>query len=73
MKLIKYVKLMNTLSMIDGRKSTVKGQFNLSTKLFLRGDLDKNEYMKQSDAYTNELRTLDLQKRSALKHYAIAA
>ena len=73
MKLVKYVKLMSTLSSIDGRKSSVKGQLNFSTKLYLRGDLNEVDYKKQSDAYTHEIRTLDLMKRSALRQYAMAA
>lgn len=73
MRLHKYLILMSKLSKIEGRKESVKGQYNLSTKLYLRGTVSEDEWLIKSDNYTHELKTLDAMKRSALKEYALAA
>lgn len=73
MRLKKYISLVSKLSKIEGRKESVTGQYNLSAKLYKRGDINEDEFMTKSDNYISELRSLDAMKRSALRHYAMAA
>ncbi len=72
MKLIKYVSLVSKLSSIEGRKESIKGQQNHSAKLLQRGVINEDAFVQQSDEFVKELRCLDHEKRSALRHYAAA-
>ena len=72
MKLLEYMTLRSKLSEIEGRKESLEGQHNFSTKMKLRGEMDDMDFQQKEDLYHNELRNLAIEKRSALRHYIAA-
>lgn len=73
MRIIKYMTLMSTLSTIEGRKESFIGQYNLSAKLYRRGELNEEEFIQHTDNFKNEIKALGQLKRSAIKKYLQAA
>ena len=72
MKLVKYMVLMSKLSKIEGRKETLNGEQNLSTKMLRRGVINDEDFRRKSESFSSELKTLEHHKWVALRHYVAA-
>ena len=72
MKFVKYLSMVNKVSSIEGQKEQVKGQQDLIEKHVRRGDISEDDSRLQLASYTRELRELEHEKRTAIRHYLAA-
>ncbi len=64
--------LISKLSAIEGRKESLVGQHNFTTKLMRRGEINQKLFLQQEETFQSELRMLAHEKRAALRHYIAA-
>jgi hypothetical protein len=72
MKVFKYVSLVSKLSKIEGRKESLSGQQSHTLMQLRRGYIDEQDFLNQSRFFHDEMKSLESQKRTIIRHYLAA-